>query len=53
MEAELGQILARLETTSVSIRPDIRKIKGVRSNNNDLTTLLKNVSKLNALTESN
>lgn len=36
-------VLRTLRVPPVSIRPDIKKIKGGRSNNNDLTTILKNM----------
>lgn len=36
-------VLRTLRVPPVTIRPDIKKIKGGRSNNNDLTTILKNM----------
>jgi DNA-directed RNA polymerase beta' subunit len=38
--------LRTLRVPPVTIRPDIKKIKGGRSNNNDLTTILKNMVNL-------
>jgi DNA-directed RNA polymerase beta' subunit len=39
-------ILRTIRVPPVTIRPDIKKIKGGRSNNNDLTTILKNMASL-------
>lgn len=39
-------VLRTLRVPPVTIRPDIKKIKGGRSNNNDLTTILKNMASL-------
>ena len=39
-------ILRVIKAPPVTIRPDIKKIKGGRSNNNDLTTILKNIVNL-------
>jgi DNA-directed RNA polymerase II subunit RPB1 len=39
-------ILRVIRAPPVTIRPDIKKIKGGRSNNNDLTTILKNIVNL-------
>lgn len=39
-------ILRIIRAPPVTIRPDIKKIKGGRSNNNDLTTILKNIINL-------
>lgn len=39
-------VLRTLRVPPVTIRPDIKKIKGGRSNNNDLTTILKNIVNL-------
>lgn len=39
-------MLRNLRAPPVTIRPDIKKIKGGRSNNNDLTTILKNMASL-------
>ncbi len=39
-------VLRTLRVPPVTIRPDIKKIKGGRSNNNDLTTILKNMVNL-------
>ncbi len=36
-------VIRTLRVPPVTIRPDIKKIKGGRSNNNDLTTILKNM----------
>ena len=36
-------VMRYLRVPPVTIRPDIKKIKGSRSNNNDLTTILKNI----------
>ena len=36
-------VLRIIRAPPVTIRPDIKKIKGGRSNNNDLTTILKNI----------
>lgn len=36
-------VLRTIRVPPVTIRPDIKKIKGGRSNNNDLTTILKNI----------
>ncbi len=39
-------VLRVIRAPPVTIRPDIKKIKGGRSNNNDLTTILKNIVNL-------
>lgn len=39
-------VLRIIRAPPVTIRPDIKKIKGGRSNNNDLTTILKNIINL-------
>jgi len=39
-------VLKQLRVPPVTVRPDIKKIKGGRSNNNDLTTILKNIINL-------
>jgi DNA-directed RNA polymerase beta' subunit len=39
-------LLRVIRAPPVTIRPDIKKIKGGRSNNNDLTTILKNIVNL-------
>jgi len=39
-------ILKQLKVPPVTVRPDIKKIKGGRSNNNDLTTIVKNIINL-------
>lgn len=39
-------LLRVIRAPPVTIRPDIKKIKGGRSNNNDLTTILKNIINL-------
>jgi|LauGreDrversion4_2_1035121.scaffolds.fasta_scaffold03346_3 DNA-directed RNA polymerase beta' subunit len=39
-------VLRTIRAPPVTIRPDIKKIKGGRSNNNDLTTILKNIVNL-------
>lgn len=39
-------VLRVIRAPPVTIRPDIKKIKGGRSNNNDLTTILKNILNL-------
>lgn len=39
-------VLRVIRAPPVTIRPDIKKIKGGRSNNNDLTTILKNIINL-------
>ena len=39
-------VLRIIRVPPVTIRPDIKKIKGGRSNNNDLTTILKNIVNL-------
>lgn len=39
-------ILKYLRVPPVMVRPDIKKIKGGRSNNNDLTTIIKNIINL-------
>lgn len=39
-------ILKQIKVPPVTVRPDIKKIKGGRSNNNDLTTILKNIINL-------
>ena len=39
-------ILKYLRVPPIMVRPDIKKIKGGRSNNNDLTTIIKNIINL-------
>lgn len=39
-------VLRQIKVPPVTVRPDIKKIKGGRSNNNDLTTIIKNIINL-------